>query len=82
MPTKVEYYLSSDGIHYELVATKGHAIPDNDYEVQLAKLNATLQKPIAATHLKVKAYNYGTLPKWHQGAGFEAFIFVDEVVVR
>jgi hypothetical protein len=25
--------------------------------------------------------NYGTLPSWHQGAGGEAFIFVDEISV-
>lgn len=82
MPTKVEYYLSTNGKDYELIATVGHKVEDNDYNVQLAKLTATLKSPIKATHLKVKAYNYGTLPTWHQGAGFEAFIFVDEVEVN
>jgi hypothetical protein len=82
LPTKVEYYLSRDGVNYELVATAGHKIEDKDYNVQLAKLTAKLKSPKKATHLKVKAYNYGTLPSWHQGAGFEAFIFVDEVVVE
>ena len=82
MPTKVEYYLSNDGVNYELVATADHNVPDKDYEVQLAQLSAKLKRPMNATHLKVKAYNYGTLPSWHQGAGFEAFIFVDEVSVK
>jgi predicted alpha-1,2-mannosidase len=82
MPTKVEFYLSKDGIYYELVATIGHEVADNDYDVQCLKLKTILKKPIPATHVKIKAYNYGTLPKWHQGAGFEAFIFVDEVEVK
>lgn len=82
LPTKVEYYLSQDGVRYDLVATVGHNVEDKDYAVQLARLTAQLKKPINATHMKVKAYNYGTLPNWHQGAGFEAFIFVDEVVVE
>jgi len=82
MPTKVEYYLSNDGVNYELVATADHNVPDKDYEVQLAQLSAKLKRPMNVTHLKVKAYNYGTLPSWHQGAGFEAFIFVDEVSVK
>ncbi|HRS38974.1 MAG TPA: hypothetical protein P5292_07310, partial [Bacteroidia bacterium] len=32
-----------------------------------------------ARYLKVKAVNYGRLPIWHPGAGYPAFIFVDEV---
>ena len=82
LPTKVEYYLSQDGVKYDLVATVRHKVEDKDYTVQLARLTTQLKKPIKATHLKVKAYNYGTLPTWHQGAGFEAFIFLDEVVVE
>jgi predicted alpha-1,2-mannosidase len=82
MPTKVEYFLSNDGVNYELVATIDHNVVDKDYEVQLAQLSAKLKRPMNATHLKVKAFNYGTLPSWHQGAGFEAFIFVDEVRVK
>ena len=33
-------------------------------------------------YIRIKAKNYGTLPKWHQGAGGEAFIFVDEISVH
>ena len=35
-----------------------------------------------ARYVKVKAYNYGKLPEWHQGAGGDAFIFVDEIEVK
>jgi hypothetical protein len=30
-------------------------------------------------YLRVKAKNFGVLPEWHQGAGGEAFIFIDEI---
>jgi len=35
-----------------------------------------------ARYVKVVARNYGALPKWHLGAGFPAFIFVDEIEVE
>jgi hypothetical protein len=82
MPTRVTYHLSTDGKNYQQVAAVTHHVAPNDYEVQRQVLEAKLPQPMRAMHLKIKATNFGTLPKWHQGAGFEAFIFVDEVVVE
>jgi outer membrane protein OmpA-like peptidoglycan-associated protein len=35
-----------------------------------------------ARYVKVIAYNYGKLPEWHQGAGGDAFIFIDEIEIN
>jgi hypothetical protein len=48
--------------------------------VQLKELTTNLNAK--AQYVKVKAYNFGTLPQWHQGAGGEAYIFVDEITVK
>jgi hypothetical protein len=32
-------------------------------------------------YVRVKAQKYGKLPKWHAGAGGDAFIFIDEIEV-
>lgn len=37
---------------------------------------------LAGRRLRFRAVNYGTIPDWHPGAGGEAFIFVDELIVR
>jgi hypothetical protein len=37
---------------------------------------------LAGRALRFRALNYGTIPDWHPGAGDEAFIFVDELIVR
>ena len=39
-------------------------------------------KNIRAKHLKIKAENIGTCPPGHPGAGGDAWVFVDEVVVE
>jgi len=38
--------------------------------------------PVSARYVKVKAKNFGTLPNWHQGAGGDAFIFIDEITIK
>ncbi|MEQ9186213.1 MAG: GH92 family glycosyl hydrolase [Cryomorphaceae bacterium] len=82
MPTKVEFYTSTNGRDFELVATVSNTVQDKDYEVQVKDFSVRLSSPLATGFLKVKAYNYGTLPTWHQGHGGEAFIFVDEIGVE
>ncbi|MFL9838232.1 GH92 family glycosyl hydrolase [Flavobacterium sp. ST-75] len=80
MPVKVEYYVSDNNKDFTLVKTietKTDARQDNVIEHFTAELNN-----ITARYVKVKAYNFGTLPQWHQGAGGQAFIFIDEITVK
>jgi hypothetical protein len=41
-----------------------------------------IKKTTTTRFIKIKARNYGNLPEWHLGAGYPAFIFVDEVIVK
>ncbi len=81
MPIKVEYYTSSDNINFKLAGTINNTIEAKDYEVQLKNLELKTEST-KARYVKVKATNYGKLPKWHQGAGGDAFIFVDEIEIK
>lgn len=78
-PTKVEYYVSDDNVNFTLAKTVDNTVQPQNYNVQAAELKAALNTN--ARYIKVKAYNFGTLPEWHQGAGGEAFIFVDEITI-
>jgi putative alpha-1,2-mannosidase len=40
------------------------------------------QKKATYKSIKTIAKNYGILPTWHKGAGFDAFIFVDEITCK
>jgi hypothetical protein len=81
MPTKVEYFTSTDNIHFSLVATI-----DNDINPKKEDNNIKdfkfISNPINARYVKVKAYNFGKLPEWHQGFGGDAFIFIDEIIIK
>ena len=81
MPKEMIVEISSDGKSWTEVARKQNTVADNDLKVQTQKLTVTF-KPVKAKFVRVKAINYGVLPQWHQGAGFDAFIFCDEIELK
>jgi hypothetical protein len=81
MPTKVEFYISTDGVNYQLASTVDNTMDAKDYEIKVRDFKSTIA-PMAARFVKVIAKNYGKLPEWHQGYGGDAFIFVDEITIK
>lgn len=81
MPTKVEFYTSADNVNFALAATANNDVNPKLDATTIRTFSAQAQ--IArARYIKVKAYNFGALPQWHQGYGGEAFIFIDEITVK
>ena len=35
-----------------------------------------------ARYLRVVVENYKTLPSWHEGAGTDAWLFIDEILIQ
>lgn len=94
LPTDVEFWYSVDGISWASMGNDTPTIKPDDYAVQRwgsrVRLGHSDNKPepmfiftpVLARYVKVKAKNYGKLPDWHMGAGGEAFIFIDEIMVH
>lgn len=73
-PVSMEVYTSTDGINYHL---KGFAGAD-----QILKSDGTISvefKETTARYIKVILKNAGTIPEGSPGAGFKAWLFVDEL---
>lgn len=82
LPTEVSYFISEDGIKYEVVGSVTHAIAPNNEKLIIHNMELKLAKAKKARYVKVKAKNFGKLPQWHIGYGDEAFIFIDEILVK
>jgi predicted alpha-1,2-mannosidase len=80
MPIKVEYYTSNDNVNYTLAGTVENDINPKEGENKIK--NFILHKDVKAKYIKIKAYNFGKLPEWHQGFGGDAFIFIDEITIK
>ena len=85
MPVDVEFSWSTDGEEYFPLATVGHDVDPKATDVIIRDFVHSvepLEAAPVARYVKVKARNFGTIPDWHPGAGFQAFVFVDEFWVK
>ena len=77
-PSKVEYYLSNDGIDFKLYASVEN--PDNPRSQKVFIHDYMSPKKAAqARYIKVIARTPGLLPEWHPGKEETGWIFVDEL---
>lgn len=81
MPTKVEYFVSSDNKNFVKLETIENTL-DPKYDVSITKDFTAKVLPTEARYVKVVAHTFGTLPEWHQGVGGKAYIFVDEISIK
>ncbi|MBS4013444.1 MAG: GH92 family glycosyl hydrolase [Bacteroidetes bacterium] len=80
MPKDVTFFVSKDGDAFTQVAKILNKIPSDDYDIYQEDLKANVNT--SARFIKVKATNYGKIPHWHLGAGGNAFIFIDEIIIN
>lgn len=81
MPTRVEFEVSRDGENFTRIAEIKTDVATEDMKPQIKDYFQTIA-PVRARFVRVKAYNLGKIPAWHPGAGFDAFIFVDEIFIN
>lgn len=81
MPRELIVEASADGKSFVEVGRARSDVPDDEDGVFVRDLTVPLDgRPVRV--LRFHAVNYGTIPDWHPGAGGEAFIFVDELLVE
>jgi len=81
VPKELIVEVSGDGQNFTRVFSGNGFIPVEDLNVQLKKVEARFT-PVNARFIRVKAIQYGKLPAWHEGAGGDTHIFIDEVNVE
>jgi predicted alpha-1,2-mannosidase len=81
MPKKVEYYVSEDNVNFTFFGSVANALDPKIEENTILNFTSKETKAKKARYVKVIAKNFGKLPEWHQGAGGDAFIFIDEIII-
>lgn len=82
MPTKVDYYVSEDNVNFTYFGSVNNTLDPKLEENTILNFTSNENKGKKARYVKVIAKNFGKLPDWHQGAGGDAFIFVDEITIK
>lgn len=81
MPEQVDFYSSTDGRSWRLIAKVETTVEATETEPQTTDFAAKADGA-KARYIKVVAHNIGQCPAWHKGAGNPAWIFADEIVIE
>jgi len=81
MPKEMIVETSTDGQNYISRGKILNTLADTAMQNIVRTMDVDFA-PTKARFIRIKAINYGKLPKWHPGAGGAAFIFIDEIDVR
>jgi hexosaminidase len=82
-PTYVEFSVSIDGDHYEVISQNEvkYATLKNDAQ-DIVTVNSGKLMDIRARYVKMRAANSGLCPDWHAAATEPTWLFCDEIVIR
>ena len=81
---RIKVYTSKDRKNWKQQIDSGNLnnSPANEVDFEFI-MPATLDfETVQARYVKFVAENYGKLPHWHEAAGSDAWIFMDEIIVR
>lgn len=79
-PRQVEFFTSTDGIHFTSAGTAVNPNSDKDYSVKVHTFGMNFNKTVR--YVRIEAKNYGSIPNWHLGSGYPAWLFADEIEIR
>lgn len=82
-PKEVQFSYSEDGQNYFPLGTVKNDVPDTDTRTQVKDFSVSAPNgKVKAISVKIKAINYGIIPSWHEGAGKQSHMFVDEITIE
>jgi F5/8 type C domain len=81
VPSKVEFFVSKDGVKFEPVETVQNTLPIDQYDSFLKDFIADFN-PHDSRYVRVVAHTIGNTPESHPGAGQAAWMHIDEIVVE
>jgi predicted alpha-1,2-mannosidase len=81
MPVKVEFAVSLNNHDFRTISVIENTIADTLPEAVIKDFKKAGLKE-KGRFIRMKAYNRGTCPGWHVGAGDKAWVFIDEIAVE
>lgn len=81
-PEQMVVAVSDDGINWPKVGLVKPAISQETRGKHIENLLVKLSKPMSPRYLRIHAFNVNKVPDWHEAAGSDAWLFVDEIRVK
>jgi hexosaminidase len=81
-PKMIEVEVSSNGIDWEKFGDNTSTIAPEKRGSQLLTIGVAKTTKTKTRYIRFMAKNIGKVPNWHEAAGSDAWIFIDEIIVR
>ena len=81
-PTKVDYLASTDGERFELIGSVTPNSNPKDKGQFIESFMVAAKEETKARFIKMKVVSLGPCPDWHDAAGSDSWVFVDELVIQ
>ena len=81
MPRGVEFELSTDGRSFRPAIAIANDVSEKQEGVVTKDFVKSIP-PQKARYIRIRAVNFGKIPSWHPGAGGDAWIFMDEILIQ
>ena len=81
-PKNISLFASDNGSDWEEIDRSEFEINRDGRQKSINEYTYKPRGLKTMRYLKVLAKNAGPLPEWHEAAGSEAWLFVDEIIVR
>jgi hexosaminidase len=82
IPTEMSVDVSSDGTNWESWGTTKSENDPKQRGKYIMPITITAETPERVTFIRLTAKNLGVVPDWHEAAGSDAWIFIDEIIVE
>lgn len=80
LPQKISFSVSRNGKDFDTISSK-----EFESTEEAKKSREVLSQSFNSIHsryLKIEIENLKSIPEWHKGAGYEAWIFMDEIEIK
>lgn len=81
-PTNVEVFLSKDGAKWMSLGSVQTDISEKERGKHIFSAILENPKKKKVRYIRFKAKNIGAVPDWHEAAGSDSWIFIDEIIIE
>ena len=81
-PEEFSVFISDDGVKWTKIETRKASVEAKQRGKSIVNMKVDFAEDVETKYLKIEAVNIGTVPDWHEAAGSEAWIFMDEIIIK
>jgi hexosaminidase len=81
-PVRFVVAVSDNGVDWPKVGIEKPEIKEESRGKQIVTMKVKLKEPQQPKFVRIMAWNVNIIPDWHEAAGSDAWLFIDEIMIK